>query len=73
MSQLKFKIVEFTEKVNLQNHRTTNSGILKTEWKRQTEKKKLYEINRVEVYEYLNGTGQFKLMLEKIPIEETGG
>ena len=35
--------------------------------------KKLYEINRVEVYEYLNGTGQFKLMLEKIPIEETGG
>lgn len=34
--------------------------------------KKLYEINRVEVYEYLNGTGQFKLMLEKIPMEETG-
>lgn len=32
--------------------------------------KTLYEINRVEVYEYLNGTGQFKLMLEKIPMED---
>lgn len=65
--------MEFTEKVNLQNHQDYKLWYFENRMETSDGEKKLYEINRVEVYEYLNGTGQFKLMLEKIPIEETGG